>query len=296
LKADIVALLTCHNRRDLTVRCLESFFSQRSSVSKAAVLVDDGSSDGTSEEVRRRFPDVIVVPGTGSLFWGGGMRLASQVAVAKFEARFHLWLNDDVLLSEEALTVLLMAYKRRRTDRGLSLVVGALKDPRTGATSYSGLVRARSLHRLRFRLVDPSGVSQPCETMNGNVVLVPVEAVAALGSIDPHFPHSIGDTDYGLRVVKAGGEVILAPSYVGECSRNPPAGFSETSLPLAARYRDLRSPKGLPFKAWMTYTRRHGGLLWFVYAMRPYLGVLLSTLPVARRRYLRSKGEPPRVS
>lgn len=289
--ARVVTLLTCHDRRDSTLRCLESLFRQRTAPS-AVVLVDDGSSDGTAEEVARRFPEVVIVPGSGSLYWGGGMRLATEVASSRFDAEFHLWLNDDVVLSADAVEMLLDTYRARRdAGRPRSLVVGALRDPSTGATSYSGLKRANPWHRLRFALVEPSGEPQLCDTLNGNVVLLPVEAISSLGTIDPLFTHNIGDTDYGLRARKAGWDVVLAPGYTGTCSPNPPTGtFAEPTLPLRARFRLFSSAKGLPFRAWATYTRRHGGLLWPAYLALPYLGIILSALPFFRKRYLKRKG------
>ena len=48
----IAALLTVHNRRDLTVACLSALFNQKlpEAVELQAYVVDDGSSDGTAEE------------------------------------------------------------------------------------------------------------------------------------------------------------------------------------------------------------------------------------------------------
>ena len=59
----VVASRTSHNRREATLACLQSYFSQRlpPSIVLQAVLVDDASTDDTAQAVRRAFPAVAVV-------------------------------------------------------------------------------------------------------------------------------------------------------------------------------------------------------------------------------------------
>jgi len=54
----IVAMLTCHNRKDLTLACLNKLCSQvlPDDFSLEFVVVDDGSRDGTAEAIREAFP------------------------------------------------------------------------------------------------------------------------------------------------------------------------------------------------------------------------------------------------
>ena len=61
-------------------------------------LVDDGSTDGTSEAVKKNFPQVNIIKGDGTLFWNGGMRVAFSKAMES-EHDYYLWLNDDTILN-----------------------------------------------------------------------------------------------------------------------------------------------------------------------------------------------------
>ncbi|SOE74952.1 hypothetical protein SAMN05446589_5547 [Streptomyces sp. OV198] len=57
-------LLTCHNRRERTLRALGSLHSQLglpSAISISVHLVDAGSDDGTTDAVRAAFPGTDVV-------------------------------------------------------------------------------------------------------------------------------------------------------------------------------------------------------------------------------------------
>ena len=53
-------------------------------------------------------------------------------------------------------------------------------------------------------LLTPNGRLQPCELINGNIVLIPRYVYQQVGTNDPYFQHAIGDNDYGYRVIEAG--------------------------------------------------------------------------------------------
>jgi len=104
----IAVLITCHNRKPKTLACLTALFNQTppSSATTDVYLVDDGSTDGTAEEVHQAYPQVKILQGDGSLFWNGGMRKAFSEAL-KYDYDYYLWLNDDTILYPEAIASLL---------------------------------------------------------------------------------------------------------------------------------------------------------------------------------------------
>jgi GT2 family glycosyltransferase len=270
-------LLTCHNRRDRTIRCLRGLFAQRADgVVLSAVLVDDGCTDGTGEAVRAEFPRLRVLRGDGKLFWCGGMRRAFAEAM-RDGPDYYLWLNDDVALAPHALASLFETAKGLpRKDGAYSIVVGSTRDPHTGAHSYGGVVRAGRWHPLVYAAAPPANEPVRCHTMNGNCVLIPRVVAERIGNLDPAFTHGMGDFDYGLRAAEGGCSLWVAPGYVGTCARNSVAGtWQDASLPLAERWRGIRGPRGLPPREWAVYCRRHGGPLWPLFWATPYLGVLM---------------------
>jgi GT2 family glycosyltransferase len=281
---DVIALLTCHNRRDLTVRCLRSFFGQTVSPTRSvlrAVVVDDGSTDGTAAAVEAEFERARVIVTDGALYWARGMQLAESEAVA--ERPDHLlWLNDDVVLDVSALEQML-ATTATHPD---AIVVGALRDPDTGRVTYSG-VRQSSWHPLRIRLVEPGEQPRDADTFNGNVVLVPRRIYERLGSIDGEFSHAQADFDYGLRDWSAGFRVVVAAGTVGSCHRGSREGtFLDTTLPFRRRWQLVQSPKGLPMRSHARFLRRHGGRLWPVFWAAPYVKLTVSSLAAGARRSL----------
>lgn len=264
------AVMTVHNRKEHTLACLASLEAQQGFDGQVDVyLTDDGSTDGTGEQVRRRFPAVRVLDGDGALFWNGGMRAAFAAALeVGYDA--YLWLNDDVVLDPDALATMHTTWRTVAAQRPTPvIVVGSTRDPDTAALTYGGVVRASRARPLAFRLVPPGAAPRPCDTMNGQCVLIPASAATRVGNLDPGYRHGLGDYDYGLRARRVGVALWVAPGTVGTCARNPARVAGER--PVVEEWRALRSVKGLPPSDWRLFARRWAGPLWPVYWLSPYL-------------------------
>ena len=84
---DIAILLTCHNRKDKTLKALAALQKAKESYSNpirlSIYLTDDGSTDGTAKAIQQYFPNVIILHGDGNLFWAGGMINSWKEAIKK---------------------------------------------------------------------------------------------------------------------------------------------------------------------------------------------------------------------
>jgi GT2 family glycosyltransferase len=247
--------------------------------------VDDGSSDGTADAIAEGFPSVTLLQGDGSLYWNGGMRLALRTALQE-RHDYVLWLNDDTILDDDALVRLVAAHRLLVRQTGPNtIVVGATRDPVTGTLSYGGLVAGSRLRPLRYTRVPPANRPTPCDTMNGNCVLLSGDLAGRLGTLDRVFTHGMGDIDYGLRARRRGCRLWVAPGYVGICAPGGQAGtWRDPALSLAERWRHLRGPKGLPIGEWATFARRHGGVLWPLFWLFPYARFAVDATFEASRR------------
>lgn len=264
----LVAVLASHNRRAVTLAGLGALFAQQASppVAVEAVLVDDGSTDGTAAAVAAAFPAVRIVEGDGTLWWGGAVARGLAEA-GRMPADFHLWLNDDVRLDPDALAQLLACHDTVLAETGRApIVIGATRDPRTGRPSYGGQRRVGT-HPLRLKPVHPDGTAQPCDTFQGNIVLVPAEITRRLAGVGPEFlgVQGMADTDFGLRATAAGIDVRIAGMAVGVCEAEPRTQvWRDRRLGLRARLGALIGPRGYPPRAYLRLMRRHGGPLWWL--------------------------------
>jgi GT2 family glycosyltransferase len=263
----IAALLTCHNRRDNTLACLESLASQElpTNASLQVTLVDDGSQDGTSEAVTKRFPGTRILHGDGNLYWCGGMRMAWNAA-ALADPDYYLLINDDTHLDPDAIKSLLELTGQPH-DR--IIAVAAIRDPITGIQTYGGIQGMGSL-------IATEAIPTSCETFNANAVLVPRAVFAEIGTFHSAYTHGMGDYDYGYMAGRHGMSILQSSRTLGTCKLNPPGGnWHDATLSRRQRLRLLQGPKGLPFREWVTYNRRNSGWRWPIRSIAPYVRILL---------------------
>lgn len=274
----IAVLITCHNRRDQALVCLEALFQNKlpDGYSLDVFLVDDGSQDGTGGAVRRQFPEVHVVDADGSLFWNGGMRLAFVTAM-KQDFDYYLWLNDDTILKPTALAEMLSTAQTH-----FGIIVGSCCDPNTGVWTYGGRSTPFGKKSLKGTPVQPSGQVQCCQLINGNVVLVPKLVVARIGTLSDSFTHGIGDFDYGFRALNAGISIIVPPNYQATCSTNPLPAWCSPDTPLWKRLALFNTPKGIHFHEFMVFCSRHFGIKSIFIGLKVILRVLYPQLWVRR--------------
>lgn len=281
-KIRIAVLLTCFNRREKTLKCLEALRKQvlPQQVKLSVYLVDDGSTDGSSDAIRQFFPEVNLLFGTGQLFWNGGMRIAFSEAM-KSNYDYYLWLNDDTTLYLDAVSILVeTASSLAKEGVEKTIVVGSTCDEDGDNLTYGGVVRSTWFHPFHFERLPPNETPKQCDTMNGNCVLIHQSVVETVGNLDPAFTHGRGDFDYGLRANKKGCSIWIAPNYVGCCNRNltqltvwsnPNSGFLE-------RFKYVNQPKGLPFKEQRIFAHRHAGIAWPIFWLLPYVRLFFISL------------------
>ncbi|MCA9235852.1 MAG: glycosyltransferase family 2 protein [Planctomycetales bacterium] len=285
---DVAVLITCFNRRETTLQCLRRLSAQEipAGYRLRVLLTDDGSSDGTGDAVRAEFPDATVLQGDGNLYWCGGTMLAWEAARP---ADFYFWLNDDVTLRPGAVATLLRVYEQAGDSR--CIVVGAACDPETKRTVTGGM-RRKSWHDVS--VIAPSDQWQPCDAINGNIVLVPRQADEIVGGLDPAYTHFFADGDFGMRARKAGIPIILAPGHLGECALNPieSTSFGKT-LTFGQRWRRMVGPKGYrPPRQWWAFVRAHAPRPKVLYWLTPYCLFFIESLFGGRIRLRRNVRRP----
>ena len=291
----IAALLTCHNRKDSTIECLEAIKAEVSRASGPAgktnidpssplqtsprydiqiFLVDDGSSDGTAKAVLEVFPKANIYRSDGHLFWCRGMKKAWEMAVPS-SPDYFLWLNDDTRLLPGSLSQLISHASRPEDTHHLQVAVANCRDPDLGVHTYGGYRRPGGHPLILSQLPMHPTEEVFADTFNGNVVLIPRAVFEIVGGMG-NFAHGLGDLDYGYRVIRAGGKIVLPPGYSAECRRGTVATYWIKGPGRRKRWQMLNDRKaGLPWKDWLRFSKAHGGELWPLIWIRPYLRVAL---------------------
>lgn len=226
----IAVILTCYNRRELTLSCLRTLFSvadiynnkrEYQAVSLSVYLTDDSCTDGTGEAVRSAFPeyDITIMQGNGNLYWAGGMRLAWGEAIKK-EWDYYLLLNDDTDLLPNLFDELFstMRYSREKFGKeGLVSGLTSAKDDHN-KTTYGGGVRFKKTRQHNASLLpdEPHRV----DVTNANILLIHHSVVDKLGIFYEGFRHGNADYDYALHAGRAKFPVLITANYCGRCDHD----------------------------------------------------------------------------
>ena len=254
----VAVLITCFNRKDKTLECIKRLYKQDclDKIELSIFIVDGGSSDGTPDLIKNKYPDVHVDVQNG-LFWAGGMRKAWKNALSSQNFDF-LWLvNDDTFIYDNCLALLLEAHKYSVDKYGKGgIYSGCTKDPKTGMLTYGGK-KLRNPSRIKGDLMAPNGKYQECDLCNGNILLIANEVFKAIGGLSNLFTHGIADWEYSIRAKKNGYPVLLVPDYLGECERDHGNTWLSQSSSLHERLKYLHSPKGLSYNEFMAFIKTY---------------------------------------
>ena len=210
----VAVVIPVHNDVERTVRCLESLKRIRYA-NHTLIIVDDGSRDGTAEVLAERYPAVVVLPGSGSLWWAGATNRGVHYAV-EHDYDFVLTLNNDTQVDQLFLNYLVEAASAHpRTIIGSR--INFLEKPSCiwalGATMrwHNGKI----FHLLEqgeeasaARLREP--VLRPVDTLTGCGTLIPVSCFRETGYYDARrFPQYHADAEFVLRAGRRGWRALV---------------------------------------------------------------------------------------
>src|SRR3954447_25457142 len=221
---DVSVVVVTWNALPWVEQCLESVRGED------VVVVDNGSSDGTVELVRERFPDVRVIEQDNKGMGGGnntGMRAA--------DGRYFFLLNSDAWVVADALAQL-VAFADTHPEAAVvgpkllnqdgTLQRSARGEPTLWrlATEYLAIRklaphsrRLNPLYRGHLRLTPLSrgdfGHDRVAEVdwLSGSALLVRREAADAVGLFDEDFFMFSEEVDWMTRFRRAGWKVLFFP-------------------------------------------------------------------------------------
>ncbi|GGG42475.1 acetylglucosaminyltransferase [Croceivirga lutea] len=257
----LAVLLTCFNRKEKTLSALSKVYKASAKVESeltiSVYLTDDGSTDGTADAVRKTFPKVIILKGTGDLFWAGGMKMSWRAAKKQnFDA--YLLLNDDTDIVEELFKEYLKADEYCQTTYTTGGVyLGATQDPDTKKLTYGG-AKLTNKWTFKYNLLEPNNSYQNCELGNANIMFVSNEVVEQIGILSEGYKHGVADYDYTLKAVKKKIPVLLMPTYLGFCKNDHSNIYDKfTNSSFKQRLAILKNPLGLDFSSNLNLMKRH---------------------------------------
>lgn len=99
---DMAIVLVCWNNKAYLEPCLDSLYDGGLQSSFSVVVVDNGSTDGSQDMLRERFPAVQIIQNEGNV----GLGKASNQGILATQSRHVLLLNNDTLVNGYSLDAL----------------------------------------------------------------------------------------------------------------------------------------------------------------------------------------------
>lgn len=241
---NIAVIVPVHNRREITLNYLRQMREiERDGVKLDIIIVDDGSTDGTSDAIRKHFPNVIILTGDGNLWWTGAINMGVHYALGK-AYDYVLFLNDDLILDKYFFVELSDVARRYPEALVSSIKLNHGSDGvdriLTAGIKVTGFLREmRMLHVGEQYRSDLPAVIE-CDMVTGASMLVPVSVFKTIGLPDQKkFPHHWGDLEFSRRASLAGFRCLTASRSRVYTEHNPnyPAPYFLNS----SRWAYLRS-------------------------------------------------------
>jgi len=196
-------VIPVHNRKDITRNCLLSLRRQTLQNFKT-IVIDDGSTDGTSEMIQKEFPEVTLLHGDGNLWWTGATNLGVKYAL-DHRADYIMTINDDTIAPQDFIEKMMFWTERKQ-----NALLGAFAlDAQTRKPVYGGEIINWKTAGSKFLLdiLKPEEWRGLHEVSHfpGRGLLIPAEVFHKIGLFDAkHFPQAAADYDFTHRAVRAG--------------------------------------------------------------------------------------------
>ncbi|MBB3054363.1 glycosyltransferase family 2 protein [Mucilaginibacter gotjawali] len=204
-------IIPVYNRWHFTHAVLNSLMRQSNKLFKI-IVVDHGSTDGTSDHIASQFPEVIVLKGDNSMWWTAAVNKGIRYALQE-NALHILTLNNDTVAESDYIAQL---YKAIDNAPANSIIGSASIDVNTKEITYCGeklnwFLESSTKNIKHLNSVQTDKGLLPVTHFPGRGLLIPVQVFDQIGLFDDkYFPHYMADYEFTLRAVKNGFPLFCA--------------------------------------------------------------------------------------
>ena len=213
---EFAILIPVFNHLELTGKMLDSLqaaLGQCQGAKFHVIVIDDGSTDGTSEWVEKNHPEVVLLKGDGNLWWSGAVNVGASHALDVLKVDYLVLWNNDISFREDYFTTMVRAVNNSEmpvilgskiyVDENPEQVwsMGGFFDPRNGKYDMYAYYADDAEEFQKDREVD---------WLTGMGTVIPAGVVREIGTWNQEqFPQYHGDSDFTYRAKLAGYRNIL---------------------------------------------------------------------------------------
>ncbi|MBI5666461.1 MAG: glycosyltransferase family 2 protein [Chloroflexi bacterium] len=218
---DVSIIIVNWNTSDLLAKCLRCVETTTRQVSYEVWVVDNASTDGSVDRVRREFPYVHLIANTDNV----GFARANNQAIKLATGRYVLLLNSDAFVKDNTIDYMVqfmdahpqagmagckLLYEDGRLQPSCSMF------PTLATEAYIALGLDKLFPRSkifgRYMMTDwDYSDTRAVDVIMGAFMLVRAEAIQQVGLLDEGFFMYSEEVDWCYRFKQAGWEILFTP-------------------------------------------------------------------------------------
>jgi GT2 family glycosyltransferase len=253
---DLSVVIVNWNTREFLLKCLTSVYQTISDLRFEVWLVDNASIDGSVRAATEKFPEIQVIQNDHNR----GFAAANNQALRQSQGRYACLINTDAVVKDGAVQEL---FRFMEKTPEAAMVCGQLlnldgskQNSIANFPSPATLLTNETVLRILFPKTFPSKLRQykspiEIESCIGACLLVRKTALDAVGLFDERFFFFFEETDWALRMRRAGWKIFFVPEaqIIHAQGRSVGHEASGRLLFYRSRYQYLKKwfPKGYPF-------------------------------------------------
>lgn len=217
----IFIVLPVFNRLAFTKKCLASIYSQTYRNCQL-ILIDDGSTDGTSDFIKKNYPKTKIIKGDGNWWWTKSMYMGVSYALKTAKRTdFILEMNNDLYFDKGYFNELINCAKRHKKALIGSMCVHAQKptevvesgvriDWATGLVY--GVAQTISSKISYYKNMDVVG---NLDALPGKGTLIPIDVFnKGVNFKYKLLPHYIADYEFAINAKNHGFDLLVCTKAI----------------------------------------------------------------------------------
>ncbi len=239
---DISFIIVNWNTRNILIDCLDSIYKTVSGIDLEIYVVDNNSTDGSQETIKKKFPSVKLIENKTNT----GFAHANNQALSIMQGRFAVLLNSDAILKEDAIKTLL-TFMNNSPGAGIAGVQllnrdGSRQNSIDNFPSLETEIFNKSILRLFFPDKYPSknrNYKNPIEvdSVIGACMMIRKESIDEVGVFDENYFFFLEETDWCYRMHKKRWKVF----HVSDATVFHLSGHSKKKEPWRSQIEYCRS-------------------------------------------------------
>jgi len=205
----VAVIILNWNGREDTIECLNSL-KKAAYGNREVVVVDNGSTDGSQAELKKRFPKVKLIENRENLGFAEG----NNIGVRSVKADYYLLLNNDTVVNRNFIRELMKAGESS-ADIGVVGPKICFYDRKNVIWAAGGLMKKNyGTRHIGYNEEDKGQYDsqRDVDFVSGCALMVKKKTIRDIGLLDKEFFIYLEDVDYCLRAKEAGYRVLYAPN------------------------------------------------------------------------------------